>query len=125
VLLSVNVLFVQLHITLNQVRTHHCCTSMQFWFRVRCVDFCRLSQLSGTCMTLFWNVIHQNISVSVAVTASGVTMHVAVLYATMMFSLSSQQWEQQQWCQWEWACCSAKKNHISTAVRAVVIYVAS
>jgi hypothetical protein len=48
VLPDVNVLFVQLHITLNQMRTHQLLYINAILIQSQCVDFCRLSQLSGT-----------------------------------------------------------------------------
>jgi len=80
--------------TSHQIRWEliDCCTSMQFWFRVKmCWFLLIVSTVRHTVWHSFWNVIVcQNISVSVAVTASGVTTHVTVLYTTMMFSFSSQ-----------------------------------
>ena len=67
------------------------CTSMSFWFRVRmCWFLLIVSTVRHAVWHSFQNVIvHQNISVSVVITASDVTMLLAVLYAIMMFSLSS------------------------------------
>ncbi len=99
-----------------------CCTSMWFWFRVKvCWFLSVVLTVRHMVWRSFWNVVVcQNISVSVTITASGVIMHVAVLYATMMFSLSSQtmrtttmmsmrvnlllSWEEshQHRCQWGW-----------------------
>ncbi len=68
------------------------CTLTSFWFRVRvCWFLTVVSAVENTVWHSFWNVVvSQNISVSVAATASDVIMLLAVLYATMMFSLSSQ-----------------------------------
>jgi len=69
-----------------------CCTSTQFWFRVKvCWFLLIVSTVRHMIWYSFWNVvIHQNISMSVAVTASNMIMLLAVSYATMTFSLSSQ-----------------------------------
>ena len=68
-----------------------CCTSMSFWFKVRvCWFLTVVSAVENTVWHSFWNVVvSQNISVSVVTTASDVIMLLAVLYTTMMFSLSS------------------------------------
>ena len=70
--------------------SHH--TSMQSWFKVRvCWFLLVVPTVRHMVWHSFWNVVvHQNISVSVVITASDVTTHVAVLYATITFSLSSQ-----------------------------------
>ncbi len=69
-----------------------CCTSMQFWFRVKmCWFLLIVLTVRHTVWHSFWNVvIHQNILMSVAVTVSDVITLLTVLYAIMMFSLSSQ-----------------------------------
>ncbi len=68
-----------------------CHTLMQFWFKVRvCWFLLIVSTVKHMIWHSFWNVVvHQNISVNVAVTASDMTTLLTVLYATMMFSLSS------------------------------------
>jgi len=67
------------------------CTSTQFWFRVRvCWFLLIVSTVRHAVCHFFQNVIvHQNISMSVAVTASDMITLLTVSYATMMFSLSS------------------------------------
>ncbi len=69
-----------------------CCTSMQFWFKVRvCWFLTVVSTVRHMIWHSFWNVIvHQNISVSVVITVSDMTTLFAVSYATMTFSSSSQ-----------------------------------
>ena len=97
-----------------------CCTSMWFWFRVEtCWFLSVILTVKNVIWCSFWNVIVcQNISVSVAVTASDMIMLFTVLYATMMFLLSSQMmrtttmsmrvslllsWDRSHWhCQWGW-----------------------
>ncbi len=97
-----------------------CHTSMQFWFRVKtCWFLTVVLTVKNMIWHSFWNVIvHQNISVSVAATASDVIMLLTVLYTTMMYSLSSWtmrtttalmkvsvllSWDELHWshCQWE------------------------
>jgi len=69
--------------------SHH--TSTSFWFRVKvCWFLTVVSAVKNMIWHFFQNVIvPQNISVSVAATASDVIMLLTVLYTTMMFSLSS------------------------------------
>jgi len=68
-----------------------CHTSMQFWFRVKtCWFLTVVLTVKNMIWHSFWTVIvHQNISVSVAATASDVIMLLTVLYTTMMYSLLS------------------------------------
>jgi len=68
-----------------------CCTSMQFWFKVKACWFLMIVlTVRNMIWCSFWNVIIcQNISVSVMTTASDVIMLLAALYATMMYLLSS------------------------------------
>jgi len=71
-LLSDNVLFIQICITSQQMRTH------------------QSSYINAILIQSQNVIIHQNISVSVAATASDVIMLLTVLYTTTMYSLSSQ-----------------------------------
>ena len=65
---------------------------MWFWFRVKmCWFLTVVSTVRNTVWHSFWNVIVcQNISVNVVTTASDMTMLLTALYATTMYSLSSQ-----------------------------------
>ncbi len=69
-----------------------CCTLMQFWFKVEvCWFLLIVLTVRNTIWRFFWNVIIcQNISVSVAATASDMITLLTTLYAIMMCSLSSQ-----------------------------------
>ena len=65
---------------------------MQFWFRVRtCWFLTVVLTVKNAVWCSFWNVvICQNISVSVTATVSDMITLFIALYATMMYSLSSQ-----------------------------------
>ncbi len=69
-----------------------CYTSMQFWFRVKmCWFLSVILTVRNVIWCSFWNVvICQNISVSVAATASDMITLLTTLYTTTMCSLSSQ-----------------------------------
>jgi hypothetical protein len=115
---DVNILFMYnnvLHWIRWELISH--CTSMSFWFRVK---VCWFSAVVSTVRNMIWHsfqnvVVCQNISVSVAATASDMTTLLTALYATMMFSLSSwRQWTTTvsmrvsvllNWDELHWPCC--------------------
>jgi hypothetical protein len=124
-LLSVNVLFIQLCILSDQVRTHWLLyinailiQSQGVLISVDCIN-CQTHS-----MTLFWNVIvHQNILMNVAVTVSDMTTLLTVLYAWC--SHCHLRWWEQQQCQWEWVCCSVRRITSVLSAEMIVIYVVS
>jgi len=133
-LFSDNISFIQICITLQQVRTHQLsyinAILIQSW-GVLISDSCTDCQKYS--MTLFWNVIiHQNISMSIVITVSDLITLLTALYTTMMYSLSSQTMRMMtvsmrvsallNWGRLHWLCCQWEQSLLTLRFRYVWLF---